>query len=79
MFGWLGILNLLLQAASALFGWLRDRQLIKAGNDAAVAKAALEILEKTQQGKELREHIQSLEDAEADALWDRMLKQEKPK
>ena len=77
MFGWLNIVLMLVQAAQALFGWLRDRQLIKAGEDAAVARAALALLETTQEGKRLRDYVKTLEPTEEDALWDRMLKKDK--
>lgn len=68
------ILSGLMSLATALFGWLRDRQLIKAGEDAAVARAARELLEQTEQGKQLRERVNSLEPDAEEKLWDRMLK-----
>lgn len=77
MFTWIGLVQALISAASALFGWLRDRQLIKAGEDAAVARAALDLLETTQEGKRLREYVKTLEPTEEDALWDRMLLKDK--
>jgi hypothetical protein len=72
---WFNLLMLLVRAATALFGWLRDRQLIKAGEDAAVARAAKELLERTEIGKRLREQVKALSPAEEDDLWDRMTRQ----
>jgi hypothetical protein len=72
---WFNLLMLLLRAAAGLFGWLRDRQLIKAGEDAAVARAAKELLERTETGKRLREQVKALSPAEEDDLWDRMIRQ----
>lgn len=78
MFGWLNIILALVSAAKAIMQWLHDRQMIKAGEDAAVARAALALLETTQEGKRLRDHVKALEtQADEDALWDRMLKKEK--
>lgn len=74
MFFWFQLLMILLRAASGLFGWLRDRQMIKAGEDAAVARAAKALLESTERGKALREHVKGLSQSEEDDLWERMLK-----
>jgi hypothetical protein len=71
---WFQLLMLLLRAAFGLFMWLRDRQLIKQGEDAAVARAAKALLESTAKGKALRDHVKSLSQTEEDDLWDRMVK-----
>jgi hypothetical protein len=47
---------------------------MQAGEDRVIASTALAIFNETQSGKELREHIEKLDDTEATALWDRMLK-----
>lgn len=69
---WASLILPVLKLALALFSWAQSRQLIKAGEDAAVAKAALELLDKTEEGKRLRERIRSLSDSEADDLLDRI-------
>ena len=74
MFSFFSIASVLLSFAKALIGWLHDRRMIKAGEDAAVARAATELLERTQAGKELRERVNALEPDAEEKLWDRMLK-----
>lgn len=78
MFSIINIVLTLLGFAKSLMQWLHDRRMIQAGEDAAVARAALAVLETTAEGKRLRDHVKTLETAEEDALWDRMLKKEKP-
>ncbi len=69
---WISALSALMQLALTLLRFLQNRQMIKAGQDEVIAKAALEILENTRTGKELREKIKSLDDDAADKLWDDM-------
>ena len=73
---WLTIAVTLLKLASSLIGWLKERDMIRAGEDKIIASTALAIFQETQAGKELREHIINLEEDEALALWDRMLNNE---
>lgn len=61
-----------IKAVLAVLNWMQDRQLIKAGEDAAIAKAALDLLDKTEAGKRLREHIRALTAEEVDDLLDRI-------
>ncbi len=70
---WISALSTLMQLALTILKWTQQRQLLKAGEDAAVAKAALEILENTEAGKELRQKIRALDDDKSNQLWDDML------
>ena len=70
---WLKILPTALSIILTILKWAQERQLLKAGEDQAVAKAALEILETTRAGKELREKIRTLPDDTSDKLWDDMI------
>lgn len=54
--------------------WMHDRDMIQAGQDKAVAAAAMEVLETTAEGKRLREHVKTLDIPGEDKLWDEMLK-----
>jgi len=56
----------------ALITGANNRKLIQAGEDKKMAQTALQILEATEEGKKIREHIRALSDSEADDLWDRM-------
>lgn len=76
MFTWLNLIMLFLRLADSLFTWARDRQLIQQGEEKAVARGAARVLERTKQGKAIREKVDSLSDAEEDALWDAMLEAE---
>ena len=58
----------LVKLATALAGWLHDRHEFNEGQDAAVAKAAVELLKQTATGKKLFEQIQSLPDPDLDKL-----------
>jgi hypothetical protein len=71
---WVSIIVTGLKLLTSIMAYLNDKRLIQAGEDRAVARAALELLEKTQQGKELRERVKGLSDQEAANLWERMSK-----
>ena len=71
---WVSIIVTGLKLLTSIMAYLNDKRLIQAGEDRAVARAALELLEKTQQGKELRERVKGLSDQEAADLWERMSK-----
>ena len=70
---WASFILALLKLATSLVGWMRDRNLIQQGQDQAIAKASLEVLEATASGKEIRERIRGLDDDSADALWSQMI------
>ena len=70
---WASLILTLLKLATSLVGWMRDRNLIQQGQDQAIAKASLEVLEATASGKEIRERIRGLDDDSADALWSQMI------
>jgi hypothetical protein len=71
---WITIVVTLMKLAHSLTTYLQSRRLMQAGEDRVIATTALAIFNETQSGKELREHIEKLDDTEATALWDRMLK-----
>jgi hypothetical protein len=54
--------------------WAMEKRAITMGEERQVAKATLELLEQTKEGKELRDRIRKLDDAESNDLWDRMVK-----
>ena len=57
----------------AMVKWANDRRLIKAGQDKEIAKASLRLLESTDHGRKLREHVRGLTEDEADLLWNEMI------
>ncbi len=59
---------------AAVLSYLNERKLIKEGEDKAIAAMALELLERTESGKALREHVKGLTIAEEEDLWNRMVK-----
>lgn len=71
---WFSLALTLVKIAFSVFQWLRDRQLIKQGEDIAMARAAKALLEATAAGKLLREEVARLPEKEANDLWDRMVK-----
>jgi len=70
---WSYLILAALKMALSLTTYLRERDLIKAGQDKEIANAALSVLEATRYGKELRVKVASLTDEDADDLWSRML------
>lgn len=72
---WAALVLALLKAATSLVGWLRERQALEAGRDKEIARAALDVLGATAQGKELRDRVMAMTDPEAEELWRRMLEQ----
>lgn len=70
---WASVILALLQLARSLLSWTREKDLLKAGQDQAIAKASLEVLEITKTGRELRERIAAMDDAAAEELWRKMI------
>lgn len=66
------LLLLVLQLVLSFLKTAQARQLIRAGEDKAIAKASLAVLDATEHGKRLHDLILSYNDAEADELWERM-------
>jgi hypothetical protein len=62
----LSIISALLSLANTLFTWAKNQQLIQAGEDKAVAQAALSILRKTEVGKRNMEKVDAMSDDEVD-------------
>lgn len=56
----------------SLVTWLNAKQMMKAGEDKAIADAALRVLENTESGKRIREYVRGLDDDAATKLWDDM-------
>lgn len=71
---WISLVLPLLRLVLMFQTWARERELMDAGQDRAIAQAALQVLEATKEGKALRERIKSLTDAEEEDVWNRMLR-----
>lgn len=71
---WVSFIAAILKFAMTVFLWARENKMVKAGEDKVIAATALTILQETEEGKAIRDHIEKLGDPEAAALWDRMLK-----
>ena len=70
---WTNLILPILNLALTLLKFAQQRQLLQAGQDKAIAMAALQVLENTQNGKAIRESVRKLSDTEATTLWDEML------
>jgi hypothetical protein len=70
---WSSLIISLIRLAIALTAWTREKGLLKAGQDQAIAKASLEMLEATKRGQAIREAIASLDDQSASKLWESMI------
>lgn len=70
---WVGIIGALLNFVLTLLKYAQEKNLIDAGYDKAVAKQALDVLEATRAGTELRDKIAAMSDQEAEELWRRMV------
>jgi hypothetical protein len=70
---WSSLIISLIRLAIALTVWVREKDLLKAGQDQAIAKASLEMLEATKRGQAIREAIASLDDQSASKLWESMI------
>lgn len=75
MLSWASLITTGLKAVLALVNWANRRQLLDAGQDQAVARQALAVLEATEEGKRLRDRIKQMSDSDADKLWNEMLGQ----
>lgn len=75
---WGTVIVAALQAIVAILTWVNSKKFMKAGEDAAVARATLEVLKATEEGKRLYDYIQALGDTEAESLWKRMLRDDPP-
>lgn len=71
---WVSLILPVLRLVLALTQRANEKRLLDAGQDQAIAKAALEVLGTTTKGRELRDRISSLSDPEADLLWEKMLR-----
>ena len=70
---WTSIVLAFLKLSLAIVGWLNSKQMMDAGQDKAIAKAALDVAMKTDYGKRLRDSVKAMDDSDADQLWDDML------
>ena len=70
---------LLLQLANKLADWGRERGQLKAGEDAAIGRASLELLKATTWGKAIAEKIDVLDKAGLDDLTDGLGRDDPPK
>lgn len=70
---WFFLIGAMLELVLTLAKYVREKQLLDAGEDRAIANMTLAVLEATQVGKELREKVAAMSDPEADALWKSMV------
>lgn len=68
------IIVALLNVASSLVVWLRQKNALDIARDQEIARASLAILELTREGQALRDRVTALSDPEAEELWNRMVK-----
>lgn len=66
MMGWLSFLKALLAAASAVANLIRDRSLLQAGENAAIARSLAEISDRLKIHRELVDQIEAMTDDEID-------------
>ena len=66
MMGWLSFLKALLAAASAVANLIRDRSLLQAGENAAIARSLAEISDRLEIHRELADQIEAMTDDEID-------------
>lgn len=60
----------LVQLANLFAGWARERGQIKAGEDAALGRAAIDLLRATEWGREIGAKIDAMDKPALDALAD---------
>lgn len=70
---WASLIVAGLKLILSLVNWAKAKELMNAGEDAAVARASLAVLEATAEGQRLRDMLAMYNDAEAEELWKRML------
>ena len=75
---WGSIIASVLGLITSIISLLNSKKMMKAGEDAAVARAALKVLEATDEGKRLYNLVSGLDEVEADSLWKRMLRDDPP-
>jgi hypothetical protein len=67
---WIQLALLLLKLADKAMDWGRERGQIRAGEDAAMGRVALDVLKKTEWGKEIAGKIDAMDKAGLDDLTD---------
>lgn len=66
MFSWLTLALALLKFVNNLMTWARERELISAGYDKAIAEVSHQILIKTEAGKKIMERVNAMSETEVD-------------
>lgn len=66
-FSWISLALALLKLVNGIMTWARERELISAGHDAAIAKMSQQIMQKTEAGKKILEKVNAMSDADVDA------------
>ena len=67
MMSWISLALTLLKIVNSIMTWARERELISAGYDKAIAEASQSILLKTEAGKKMMEKVNAMSDEEVDA------------
>lgn len=70
---WASVILSGISLLNSLMKWAMEKQAIRTGEERQIAKATMELLEQTKEGKELRARIQQLSDDDSADLWDRMV------
>lgn len=70
---WASVILSGISLLNSLMKWAMEKQAIRTGEERQIAKATMELLEMTREGKELRERIKQLSDDDSADLWDRMV------
>jgi hypothetical protein len=70
MLTWANLILAALRLVAALAAWARDKRLLAAGEDAAIGRAARDMLATTAWGQEIGARIDAMDDARLDELAD---------
>jgi hypothetical protein len=70
MFTWANVILAALKVVHALTTWAREKNLIDAGADAAIGRAAQDTLKATAWGKAISDKIDAMDKAKLDDLTD---------
>ena len=69
---WFKIVLYALKIAGAIAGYLKDKQLLQAGEDATLGRAAVEVLKVTEYGRKLMAKVDAMNDEELSDLEKRL-------
>ncbi len=67
MFSWISLALALLKLVNGIMTWARERELINAGQDEAIAAMSQQIMAKTAAGKKILERVNALSEKDVDS------------